>query len=70
VEFFLIIIYDIGGNIVLKETRNLSTNVLTGTDTYAYNCSQWRDQLTAYDGAVISYDNAGNPLLYRGATLT
>ena len=50
--------------------RNLRTNQLTRTIVYAYNNSQWCDKLTAYNGKSIVYDYAGNPLSYRGATLT
>ena len=33
--------------------------------TYTYGNSQWRDLLTAYDGQSITYDQIGNPLIYR-----
>lgn len=32
---------------------------------YSYTNTQWSDQLTAYNGESISYDEIGNPLNYR-----
>lgn len=32
---------------------------------YSYTNNQWSDQLTAYNGESISYDEIGNPLNYR-----
>ncbi|MBR3295895.1 MAG: RHS repeat-associated core domain-containing protein, partial [Clostridia bacterium] len=40
------------------------------TDTYTYGNSSWKDQLTSYNGTAITYDSMGNPLSYRGMTLT
>ena len=33
--------------------------------TYTYGNTVWRDLLTAYDGQSITYDQIGNPLIYR-----
>ena len=38
--------------------------------TYAYTNPDWKDQLSAYNGEEITYDAMGNPLNYRGMTLT
>ena len=43
----------------------------TPTDTVSYTYdSAWKDKLTSYDGQTITYDEIGNPLSYRGYTLT
>ncbi|MBQ3182190.1 MAG: glycoside hydrolase family protein [Clostridia bacterium] len=34
------------------------------TFTYTYGNSEWKDQLTAYNGANFTYDDIGNPLIY------
>lgn len=33
-----------------------------------YNNTNWKDQLTSYDGKTITYDAMGNPLTYDGKT--
>ena len=38
--------------------------------TYTYGDSNWKDKLTAYGDTPITYDAIGNPLTYRGYTLT
>ena len=35
---------------------------------YAYNNDDWGDQLTAYQGVTITYDEIGNPELYYNGT--
>lgn len=35
---------------------------------YSYDCSDWGDLLTAYDGKTIDYDTVGNPVTYDGWT--
>ena len=35
-----------------------------------YAESGWKDQLTSYRGESITYDEIGNPISYRGSTLT
>ena len=37
---------------------------------YAYGDSEWKDLLTGFNGQSISYDVIGNPLTYRGKTMT
>ncbi|MDL2328054.1 RHS repeat-associated core domain-containing protein, partial [Ruminococcaceae bacterium OttesenSCG-928-A11] len=37
---------------------------------YTYGDAAWRDKLTSYNGQAITYDAIGNPLSYRGRTLT
>ena len=66
--------YDNGGNIMNKYTykydaSNPTSNMLIGTDTYAYTNTNWKDQLTAYNGVSIAYDNVGNPLNHKGNAL-
>ncbi len=51
--------YDNYGNIVSKNGV-----------TYTYGDSAWRDKLTKYGSATITYDAQGNPLSYFGYTLT
>ena len=60
--------YDQGGNILSKkryaytEAADLSGATLLETDTFSYTDTNWRDKLTAYNGAAITYDAIGNPL--------
>ena len=42
----------------------------TKTTNYTYGDSNWKDKLTAYGSMAITYDAKGNPLSYRGYTLT
>ena len=37
---------------------------------YEYNNAAWGDQLTSWNGESITYDAIGNPLSYRGRSLT
>ena len=37
---------------------------------YTYGDSEWKDLLTGFNGQSISYDVIGNPLTYRGKTMT
>ena len=69
--------YDNGGNILTKTeypysptVEDVTTLTATNTVTYAYENAAWKDQLTAYNGEAITYDAIGNPLTYRGMTLT
>ena len=58
--------YDSAGNL-LSKTKTTGS----GTDTYTYGDSTWKDLLTAYNGSTISYDAIGNPTTwYDGATMT
>ena len=55
--------YDNGGNLTSKTVNGQ-------TYTYSYGDTEWKDLLTAYNGESITYDQIGNPLSYRGKTLT
>ena len=43
-------------------------NDLLETNSYTYGNSNWKDQLTAYNGQSITYDQIGNPLTYNNGT--
>ena len=67
--------YDNGGNILSTKAYPLTWGSLSGvtatdTTTYTYGDSNWKDKLTAYGDTPITYDAIGNPLTYRGYTLT
>ena len=67
--------YDNGGNILSVTTYPLTWGSLDGvtatkTVNYGYDDTNWRDKLTSYDGQAITYDEIGNPLSYKGYTLT
>ena len=65
--------YDQGGNITAKTEYPYTTGELgTGTSTinYSYTNTNWKDQLTSYNGQAITYDAIGNPLTYNGNTYT
>ena len=67
--------YDNGGNILSTTVYPLTWGSLSGvtatdTTTYTYGDSNWKDKLTAYGDTPITYDAIGNPLTYRGYTLT
>lgn len=66
--------YDVGGNILFKKEYALCTDVNLGacldTKTYTYKSEGWRDRLDSFDGQTCTYDLMGNPLTYRGNTLT
>ena len=51
--------YDNGGN--LTEMKKNGETIKT----YTYGNSEWKDQLTAFNGESITYDAIGNPLIYR-----
>ncbi len=60
--------YDRGGNLLMKSeyayaegTGTTGLGTATATIAYTYGDSNWKDKLTAYDGAAISYDAIGNP---------
>jgi len=60
--------YDTAGNITSKKTYAYTAGTLgsvQSTKTYTYSNSNWGDQLTAYNGAAITYDANGNPLTYN-----
>ena len=58
--------YDKGGNITQKVVYAFTLGTPgTATDTIAYTYdSTWKDQLAAYDGTDIDYDEIGNPWGY------
>ena len=64
--------YNVGGNIVSKtEYAYTVGEVGTAIKTYNYTYGNaWKDQLTAFDGSTIAYDNGGNPTSYLGKSLT
>ena len=64
--------YDNAGNILERKEYAYTTGELgTPTDTVSYTYdSTWKDKLVSYDGQTITYDEIGNPLSYRGYTLT
>ena len=67
--------YDNGGNILSTTVYPLTWGSLSGvtatdTTTYTYGDSNWKDKLTSYGDTPITYDAIGNPLTYRGYTLT
>lgn len=54
--------YDAGGNLISKKSSNSSQqhkDVLL-----EYNNQQWKDQLSVYNGNIITYDEIGNPISY------
>ena len=60
--------YDAGGNITAKKEYTYTTGTLgtaQKTVPYGYGNSQWKDQMTSYNGQTISYDALGNPRIYR-----
>ena len=67
--------YDNGGNILSTKVYPLTWGSLSGvtatkTTNYTYGDSNWKDKLTAYGSTQLTYDAIGNPLTYRGYTLT
>ena len=61
--------YTYGGNILSRTVTE--DGVVVKTDSYVYSGdADWYDQLYSYNGEMITYDQIGNPLSYRGATLT
>ncbi|MCL2540588.1 MAG: RHS repeat-associated core domain-containing protein, partial [Firmicutes bacterium] len=61
-------IYDNGGNILAKHQYDINGNWETMWS-YTYS-GIWKDQLLAYNGQAITYDEVGNPTLYKGNNLT
>ncbi len=65
--------YDESGNILSKVEYPFTFGELgTSTDTieYAYDASCSPNAVTEYDGEEIEYDDYGNPVSYRGYTMT
>ena len=67
-------LYDCGGNMTgyLSAPYTLAPTLEGVNETvfYTYGDSNWKDKLTAYGDTPITYDAIGNPLTYRGYTLT
>ena len=70
-------VYDNSGNILSRTeyayspmAEDLSALTPTATASYTYGNDTWKDQLTAYNGQSITYDAIGNPLSYRGMSMT
>ena len=56
--------YDLGGNIQSKTAYAFTTGTVGAaikTDVFTYGDANWKDKLTAFNGASISYDAIGNP---------
>ena len=52
----------------MKETYAYTTGTLGTLQSrlnYGYGNSNWKDQLTSYNGTSITYDLSGNPLKWR-----
>ena len=62
--------YDNGGNILNRTVLDAETYELLDDVNYEYGDESWKDLLTEYDGSAITYDQIGNPLSYRGYTMT
>ena len=66
--------YDNGGNILSRTEYTCSgSGTVSGggtTTSYTYGDAEWGDLLTAYNGEEITYDGIGNPLSYRGWTMS
>lgn len=69
---------EVRGGTTYSYTYNAAGNMLSktkisgsGTDSFTYGNTEWRDLLTAYNGNSITYDTVGNPTTwYDGATMT
>lgn len=57
-------VYDATGNLLKKIEYELNTDKVIHIDTYEYNNSDWKDQLTKFNNVKITYDEIGNPLTY------
>ncbi len=69
--FTYVWVYDDAGNIVVREEYPYTTGTVgpvLDALYYTYGNSNWGDQLTGYDGMLITYDTIGNPLSYLGWT--
>lgn len=64
-----------GGNILSIVRYPLTWGSLDGvtatrTTNYAYDDTNWKDKMTSFNNLDITYDEIGNPLQYKGFTLT
>ena len=57
------------GNLWIDIDALIATNGDQTVATYTYGNESWGDQLTAFNGQTITYDDIGNPLSYKGASL-
>lgn len=60
--------YDNAGNILAVREYEYSTGELlecVATKTYEYQDTSWKDLLTDFNAQKITYDEIGNPLVYR-----
>ena len=65
--------YDKNGDILNKKEYAYTTSTLgtaTATKNYEYGDADCPNGLTSYNGEAITYDANGNPLTYRGYTMT
>ena len=65
--------YDKNGDILNKKEYAYTTAALgtpTATINYEYGDSDCPNGLTSYNGETVTYDANGNPLTYRGYTMT
>lgn len=66
-------VYNSNGNISFKKEYAYTTGTLPATPlvnhTYSYS-GAYPSRLISFDGQTITYDNVGNPITYRGKTLT
>ena len=66
-------VYNSNGNISFKKEYAYTTGTLPSTPlvnhTYSYS-GAYPSRLISFDGQTINYDNVGNPITYRGKTLT
>ena len=64
--------YNNSGNILSRTEYDYDGSNTRNPETvnYSYTDSTWGDLLTAYDGQAITYDGIGNPLSYRGWTMS
>lgn len=71
----IIYTYDSNGNILNKKEYSYTTSstlptTANKTITYTYGNTNWKDQLTQYNGKQITYDAIGNPSSYDGNNYT
>lgn len=66
--------YDVAGNILSKSAYVFTLKDELGEaiseNDYTYKSNGWRDQLVSFNGIKCEYDAMGNPLSYKGRTLT
>lgn len=66
--------YDLGGNLLQKKEYEYLEGTISiepkKVVTYGYENTNWKDQLTNYNGNVITYDGIGNPISYAGNIYT